>query len=83
MQPTATWVRLGLITVDPEPQLRLAAQSMLSRSLSGLGVRSAASGRVRTNAHDFEAHSGPTQRKIRGIWAALPPAVGGEFLIIS
>ena len=44
------------------------------RSLSDLGNRSEHGGRARTNGHDFEAHSGPTQRKIRGIWAALPPA---------
>jgi hypothetical protein len=43
------------------------------RSLSDLGVRSEASGRVSTNCHDFEAHSGPTQRKIGAIWAAIPP----------
>ena len=44
------------------------------RSLSDLGNRSEHGGRARTNGHDFEAHSGPTQRKIRGIWAALPAA---------
>ena len=30
------------------------------RSLSDLGVRGEASGRVRTNVYDFEAHSEPT-----------------------
>jgi hypothetical protein len=46
----------------------------LSRSLSDLGNRSEHDGRARTNGHDFEAHSGPTQRKIGDIWAALPAA---------
>ena len=46
----------------------------ITRSLSDLGNRSEHGGRARTNVHDFEAHSGPTQRKIRDIWAALPPA---------
>ena len=41
------------------------------RSLSDLGDRSEHDGRARTNDHDFEAHSGPTQREIGDIWAAL------------
>jgi hypothetical protein len=45
-----------------------------ARSLSDLGNRSEHDGRARTNGHDFEAHSGPTQRKIGDIWAALPAA---------
>jgi hypothetical protein len=40
---------------------------------TGLGVRSEASGRTRTNRHDFEAHRHSTRREIRAIWAALPP----------
>jgi multidrug efflux pump subunit AcrA (membrane-fusion protein) len=52
---------LAAVQPDPDP-----------RSLSDLGVRSEASGRVSTNRHDFEAHSGPTQRGIGAIWAAVP-----------
>ena len=45
-----------------------------SRGLSGYGVRSEQGGRASQNFHDFEAHSGSTQRRIGEILAALPPA---------
>ena len=50
-----------------------ARKQVQARSLSDLGVRSEASGRARTNRHDFEAPSHSTQREIGAIWAALPP----------
>ncbi len=37
---------------------------MFHERLSDLGDRSEHGGRARSNLSDFEAHSGPTQRKI-------------------
>ena len=43
-------------------------------SLSDLGNRSEHGGGARTEFHDFEAHSDPTQREIEELRAALPLA---------
>ena len=51
---------------DPIPGVKVQIEQM-SRSLSDLGDRSEHDGRARANGHDFEAHSGPTQREIGGI----------------
>jgi hypothetical protein len=45
-----------------------------ARSLSDLGVRSEADGRVRTKRHDFEAHSGSYATRNRGDLGRSPAA---------
>ena len=63
-----TVVNVIAVQLNTLPSMRI----LRARSLPDLGVRREADGSVRTNCHDFEAHSGPCATRNRGDLGRAP-----------